>query len=188
MLRHNSLLKIKTGICKECQKDGLLYAKGLCQSCYTTKAKLRYASKYSESEDAEDEESVAILKKDCDLLFSRLLRLRAAEPETGMCRCFICERVEHYSLMQAMHYEGRADSIIRYDPRNVRVGDVECNIYRDGNLEEYAKKLNAEDPGLAARLKREGREVYKFTRDELKRMVTDFSKEIAYLKKLKHLK
>lgn len=179
----NSTIRRVKKRCKTCRKMEYLFSHGNCQQC----AKVESVNKADEKEQ-EDTESVAILKKDADLLFSRLIRLRAAAPGTGMCVCFICGQDIHYSQAQAMHYVHREDSSLRYHPKNVRVGDIACNVYKDGNLELYAKALDAEEKRLSEWLYLEGKEIYKFSRDELKRMIADFTREINHLKKIKNLK
>jgi hypothetical protein len=180
---YNSTIRVKKKRCSGCHKQAYIFSHGLCEPC----ARVANFKKLEDKDQDEDTESVAILKKDADILFSRLIRLRAAAPGTGMCSCFICGETGHYTQMQAMHYVHREDSSLRYHPKNVRVGDVACNVYKDGNLEEYAKALDAEEKRLSEWLYLEGKEVVKFSRDELKRMIGDFSREINHLKKVKHL-
>lgn len=184
MRAFNSTIKVKKKICLECKTEQFIFSHGMCQQC----AKVKSAQLADKRESEEDEESVAILKKDADLLFSRVIRLRAAEPITGMCYCYICNSPVHYSEAQAMHFVKRGDSSLRLHSKNVRVGDKKCNEYLDGNLELYAKKLEAEEPRLSEWLYAEGKQVYKFTRDELKRMIADWTREINHLKKMKQLK
>lgn len=185
MRGYNSTIQRKKKKCIECRTDQFIFSHGRCEACARV-----FNAKKSDSldEQPDDLESVAILKKDADLLFSRLIRLRAAEPETGMCYCYICESPVHYSEAQAMHYVGRADSSLRLHPKNVRVGDKKCNEFLDGNLIKYAEKLDSEEPDLSEWLYAEGNKPYKFWREELKQMISDFSREIDVLKKEKHLK
>lgn len=185
MRGYNSTIQRKKKRCIECRTDQFIFSHGRCEPCSRV-----YNAKKNDAkeEESDDFESVAILKKDADLLFSRLIRLRAAEPETGMCRCYICDSPVHYSQAQAMHYVGRVDSSLRLHPKNVRVGDKKCNEYLDGNLIKYAEKLDAEENDLSEWLYVEGNQPYKFWRDELKQMIVDFTKEINHLKKIKNLK
>lgn len=185
MRGYNSTIQRKKKRCSECQTMQFIFSHGRCEAC----ARVYNVNKNDEREsDPEELESVAILKKDADLLFSRLIRLRAAEPITGVCHCYICGDPVHYTEAQAMHYVGRIDSSLRLHPKNVRVGDKKCNEYLDGNLKLYAEKLDQEETGLSEWLYTEGNIPYKFWRDELKRMIGDFSREINHLKKLKSLK
>lgn len=184
MRAFNSTIQRKKKRCSDCRQMSYLFSHGRCEAC----ARIYNATKNDEKPTEEDFESAAMLKKDADLLFSRLIRLRAAEPETGMCRCYICDNPVHYSEAQAMHYVGRADSSLRFHFKNVRVGDKKCNEYLDGNLKLYSKKLDAEETGLSEWLYIEGNQPYKFWREELKQMINDFSREIRQLQKLKSLK
>lgn len=175
----------------KCDHSGCDYfgpvTKGLCPTHYWSGIRLKSVQK-AEAKEEQNDESVAILKKDADLLFSRLIRLRAAEPLTGICYCYICGSPVHYSEAQAMHYVHREDSLLRLHPKNVRVGDKKCNEYLDGNLKLFSEKLDAEEPRLSEWLYAEGKETYKFWRQELKTMIGDFTREINHLKKLKQLK
>ena len=184
MRAYNSSIKIKKRPCKTCRRVSVIFSHGNCQQC----AKLESTKKSDEKADEEDTESVAILKKDADLLFSRLIKLREASPGTGLVSCYICGNLLHYTQCEAMHYVKRGDSSLRFHPKNVRVGCKKDNQYLDGNLIEYAKKLDAEEKRLSEWLYLEGKEIYKFTRDELKRMCADYIREINHLKKIKNLK
>lgn len=179
----NSTIQRKKKKCITCGILSFIFSHGRCEQC----SRIANAKKNDEKEE-EDTETVAILKQDADLLFSRLIRLRAAEPVTGMCHCFICGSAVLYTEAQAMHYIHRGDSSLRFHPKNVRVGDKKCNEYLDGNFIKYAEKLDAEESRLSEWLYAEGKEPYKFWREELKIMIGDFSREINHLKKLKQLK
>jgi hypothetical protein len=180
----NSTIRVKKKKCVECGRVDFIFSKGRCAQC----AKVgNFKALEAKDKEDEDTESVAILKKDADLLFSRLIRLRAAAPGTGMLSCFICDTEIHYSAAQAMHFDGRTDSNLRYHPKNVRPGCVNCNIYEHGNLAKYAERLDLEEKRLSEWLYLEGKLVFKFTREELKRMIGDFSREINHIKKIKKL-
>jgi hypothetical protein len=43
-----------------------------------------------------------------------------------------------------------------------------------GNIEEYTKRLNEEQPGLPEQLREESREIYKYSREELKQLLIDY--------------
>lgn len=181
----NSTIKINKKRCKSCGKMEYIFSHGNCQQC----SKLESAKKSdAKLADAEETESVAILKKDADLMFSRLVRLRAAAPGTGMLYCYICDAFIHYSQAHAMHFVGREDSAVRLHPKNVRPGCFSCNVTKEGNLKEYAKRLNEEEKRLSEWLEAEGREPYKFWRDELKQMIVDFTREVNHIRKIKNLK
>jgi hypothetical protein len=181
---YNSTIRVKKRRCSGCNKQAYIFSHGLCEPC----ARVANFKKLEAKDDEEDTESVAILKKDADLLFARLIKLREAAPGTGLVSCYICGDILHYTQSEAMHYVKRGDSSLRFHPKNVRVGCKKDNQYLDGNLIEYAKKLDCEEKRLSEWLYLEGKEVYKFTRDELKRMCADFIREINHLRKIKNLK
>jgi hypothetical protein len=186
----NSTIRTKQGKCSHpgCHYYGPL-TKKLCNQHYWESVRIKSASKLESKElDLDELDSVAILKKDADALFSRLIRLRAAEADTGLCICFICDAPILYTDAQAMHYVGRIDSSVRLHPKNVRCGCKNCNEYLNGNLIKYAERLDAEEKDLSEWLYVEGNQPYKFTRDELKQMINDFSREIRLLQKTKNLK
>jgi ribosomal protein L37E len=171
--------------CIECGKMDYIFSKGRCAQC----AKVgNHKALEAKDQEKEDSESVAILKKDADILFSRVVRLRAAAPGTGMLNCYICDAPVHYSQSHAMHFEGREDSGLRYHHKNVRAGCFGCNVTKGGNLELYAVRLEEEEKGLSEWLYLEGKEPYKFWREELKTLIGDLSREVNHLKKVKNLK
>jgi len=173
----NSTIQRKKKRCLGCQKQEFIFSHGLCQNC----AKIKSVKDSDEKEQGEEEtESVAILKKDADILFSRVVRLRAAD-ERGMLSCFICSTPVHYAAAQNMHYVHREDSSLRYHVKNCRPGCKKCNEYLDGNLKLYAEKLDAEEKDLSEWLYLEGRQRYKFSREELKIAIGDYSREIRLL-------
>lgn len=184
MRGYNSTIQRKKKKCIVCGDPCFIFSHGRCEQC----ARVANAEKNDAKQDTDEAESVAILKKDADLLFSRVIRLRAAAPGTGLLSCFICDATVHYSLAHAMHFEGRADSSLRFHPKNVRAGCFNCNVALEGNLDKYAERLNAEEPRLSEWLEAEGRPPYKFWRTELKIMIGDLSREINHLKKIKGLK
>lgn len=184
MRAFNSTIRRTKKRCKSCGLPSYIFSHGRCEQC----AKVENAKKNDEKESEEDTESVAILKKDADLLFSRLVRLRAAAPGSGILSCYICDAQIHYSVAQAMHFEGRTDSLVRFHPKNVRAGCEKCNIHLAGNLDKFAERLDQEERRLSEWIKAESREPYKFWRQELKIMIGDFSREINHLKKIKNLK
>jgi hypothetical protein len=182
---YNSTIRVNKKRCSGCNQQAYIFSHGLCEPCARVANHKKLEAKDKE---AEDTESVAILKKDADLLFSRVVRLRAAAPGTGLLNCYICDAQLHYSSAQAMHYEKRGESALRYSHKNVKAGCENCNVHLGGNLEKYAQRLEEEEHRLPEWLEAEGREQYKFWREELKVLIGDLSREINHLKKIKNLK
>lgn len=174
---YGSTIRVKKKKCVECGANTYIFSKGRCEPCARVG---NHKALLAKDDQDEETESVAILKKDADLLFSRVVRLRAAD-ERGMLNCFICSTPVHYTAAQNMHYVHREDSSLRYHVKNCRPGCKKCNEYLDGNLKLYAEKLDAEEKDLSEWLYLEGRQRYKFSREELKIAIGDYSREIRLL-------
>lgn len=80
------------------------------------------------------------MKKVADKVFSVWIRLRDSD-EMGMCRCFTCGAVKHWTEMQCGHYISRSWMALRYDEKNCHAQCVACNIFKMGNMDEYALAL-----------------------------------------------
>jgi hypothetical protein len=178
----NSTIRQKVGECKLCDNGkNVSLTKGLCHTHYWQGVKMKSINKLADKEDLNDDEDVATLKKDADILFSRWLRMSAADKE-GNVKCFICDSKLRWQDAQCMHYVKRGNSFLRYDNRNCKVGDKACNEYKDGNYVEYTKKMEAEHPGITQMLIEEGNLVYSFTRHELKELISELTNKINSLK------
>ena len=183
----NSTIRQKVGECGLCNNGKQVpLTKGLCSNHYWLGVRMKSVNKLAEREDACDDEDVATIKKDVDLLYSRKRRLEAADLE-GNVMCFICGNKIRWQDAELMHYVKRGNSFLRYDDRNCKVGDHTCNVIKDGNYAEYTKKLEAENKGITEILIEEGNLVYSFTRHELKEMVADLTEKISILKQEKNL-
>ncbi len=83
----------------------------------------------------------AQLKKQLWKLFSEWIRRKDAD-ENGIATCFTCGRRNHWKMMHAGHYIRASAGLATYfDEQNVHVQDYACNIWRDGNSDEYALRL-----------------------------------------------
>lgn len=179
----NSTIRTKFGECPLCSNGKeVALTKGFCQSHYWLGVRMKSVNKMASKEDQSDDQDVATLKRDLDLIFSQWLRKSGAN-ENGICECFICGHAAHYSEMQAGHFVKRGNSFLRYDPRNITINCKSCNEYKDGNLVLYAKKLEEQNPGITSILMEEGNIVYKFTRQELKDLISEYTKRLKQLHK-----
>lgn len=177
----NSTIKIKFGICDLCNNNKeVALIKGMCASHYWLGVRMKSTNKQSSKDDNDDDPDVATLKNDLDLIFSRWLR-RSGADKNGFCKCFICGKSQHYKCAEAGHYIKRGNSFLRYDARNVKINCHKCNQVLDGNYALYTKKLEEENPGITSILIEEGNVVYKFTRQELKDMISDYSNKLKQL-------
>jgi hypothetical protein len=120
------------------------------------------------------------LVNDLDFVFSRIVRMSAAD-SSGNCECFTCGSRKHWSLMQCGHFIKRANTVVRWDFRNARVQDKNCNENLYGNLEVFEKKLNEEYPGITEQLKEMATEVHKWSREELKQLLVDLRQRLRLI-------
>jgi Bacteriophage Lambda NinG protein len=114
------------------------------------------------------------LMQDLDYTFSRIVRMTEADAKQGLCKCYTCKRVQHWSVMDCGHFISRKCNQLRFSKLNCRVQCKECNQIKNGNLEIFAEHLNIEQRGLVGQLQEMEREPFKYSRDELKQLLIDF--------------
>lgn len=95
--------------------------------------------------------SFARLKKEADKWCSEWIRLKDADWK-GFNTCYTCGIRKHYKELQAGHYVSRTYLNLRYYEPNLRPQCVTCNIFRKGNMDEYALRLEKETPGILEHL------------------------------------
>ena len=120
------------------------------------------------------------LMNDLDFVFSRCVRMAAAD-KTGMGRCYTCGKMEDWSMQDCGHYEKRGNTQIRWDFRNARPQCKNCNQSKYGNYEVFTERLEQEHPGLPEQLKEIAREPYKWSREELKMLLTDLRNKLRII-------
>jgi len=82
----------------------------------------------------------AKLKKELWKLFSEYIRRK--DTVNGIAICFTCGRKNEWKLMHGGHYIRASAGLSTYfDEQNVHVQCYACNIWRDGNSDEYALRL-----------------------------------------------
>ncbi len=77
--------------------------------------------------------------KKLDDVFSRYIRLR--DTRNGWGRCISCGAPIRFETCDAGHYISRRHIATRWNEENVHAQCVECNRYRDGNIEHYRRAL-----------------------------------------------
>ncbi len=128
----------------------------------------------------EDAASRQNLINDLDYVFSRIVRLRAADPY-GNVKCYTCTTVKHFSLMQNGHYVSRRHIGLRWSFDNCRPQCTGCNELKSGNLEAFKENLEVEVAGLPQNLENEAKNVVKIDLPELKQMLFDFRNKLKPL-------
>jgi 5-methylcytosine-specific restriction endonuclease McrA len=81
------------------------------------------------------QKTIGQLKKEADAVFSKYIRQR----DKGCC--ITCGKQDDPKYMQAGHFVSRTYSLLRYDERNVNCQCQACNVWKRGNMDEYALRL-----------------------------------------------
>lgn len=174
MRAHNSTIKLKKKPCVRCGIPSYIFSKGRCQDC----ARIDGAAK---SDEKEHQIEFSGLVDDLDAIFSKYIRHKYADKD-GMVKCYTCPSIEPIGMIQNGHYISRKHMYLRWDERNCRPQCDICNEKKRGNLAIYAERLEHESPGIVDILLEESRMVYKWSREELKSMISDFTKRLKHLK------
>ena len=179
MRNYNSTIRLKKKNCVRCGSYCYIFSKGRCNDCARIEDTLARDEK--EVEKLIEVEDLSGLIQDADAIFSQYIRLKYAD-EKGMVKCFTCDVVKHWTLMQNGHYIGRSCLVLRHDERNCRVQDSGCNEYKSGNLPIFTANLEKETPGITSILTEEMRLVHKVTRDELRQVISEYTPKVKLLK------
>lgn len=105
--------------------------------------------------------SIYIRKKDTDF--------------QGFVNCYTCGRRIYWKEAQAGHYIKRSYKALKFDERNVKVQDARCNLYLDGNQDEFADHLELDyGHGILQELKALKYQEKRFTRQELDSLISHY--------------
>lgn len=155
---------------------------GLCAAThYWLSRRMKSASKQS-SRDILNEPGLPELIDEADIVVSRYVRFSAVFENDLLC-CYICGSPLRWQESQCMHFIDRDCYFLRWDVRNLRAGDKACNEHKGGNLIEYAKKLNEEQPGSVDILLEESRIIFKPTREDCRRIILEYTTKFKSLQK-----
>lgn len=179
-MAYGSTIKQKMGICPMCSdgKEKPLI-KGMCNWHYWQANKMKSLAKQQEREVAKDE-SLSVLIMDLDRVYSRYMRLSAADLYKNI-ECYTCGKKDSWVNADLSHFIPRGCMYLRFDPRNTRVCCQHCNRNLNGNLVVFAQKLEEENPGIVEILQEESRLVHHFSRHELKAMIADYTRRLQRL-------
>lgn len=193
------LPQYKTGDCARCHdKDTQCKKRGkelLCFMCCrkddAEKQKKKVNQKqYIKSkvyknikEDNNELASMQALKMDLDFCFQRIVKITAADAETGLVTCYTCPNTLHWSMpsVQCGHYISRKVMLLRWDLRNARVQCKTCNEMLAGNMEVYTDRLEAEHKGLPEQLREMSIEPHKWGISELKQHLSDLRSKLRII-------
>lgn len=178
--RHNSTIGVKERECISCGKKCFWFSKKRCKECSTIEDTMKRMEQQTES--IIEEEDLGDLIADADAIFSQYIRLKYVDKD-GKVKCFTCDIVKHWTMMQAGHYIGRAHLYLRWDERNLRPQESNCNEFLHGNMAVFTQRLDAECKGITDILKSDMRLVHKPTRDEIRQVIAEFSPKVTLMKK-----
>jgi hypothetical protein len=145
--------------------------KRLSKPLSSEKSKVRGLKQYQN--EIHDNDEMLDLKIDLDRVVSRYVRLKDAN-SNGMVKCYTCPKVAHYLKMQCSHFIPRTHLATRWLTDNLRPACKQCNEILQGNLEVYAKNLEAERKGTVEYLNELKHTIEKPTREELKQLLTEY--------------
>lgn len=176
---HNSTIAVKEKICVSCGRPCIWFSKKRCATC--AKIETTQSRMEKETEKMIVEEDLSGLIADADAIFSQYIRLKYADKH-GVVKCFTCNERKHWTLMQNGHYIRRGHLYLRFDERNCRPQDNDCNCMRDGNLAAFTLNMEQELPGITDILKEESRLVHKPTREEIRSIISEYTPKVKLLK------
>jgi len=123
--------------------------------------------------------TVSKLKKDLDIVYSQYIRLKSADDD-GFVTCVTCGKNAHYKKgMQAGHYVSRSHNATRYSDDNVHVQCTGCNLFKSGNMDEYALFM-IDKYGIEKldELNKRKQEIKQFTTQELEELITHYKEKV----------
>lgn len=102
--------------------------------------------------------STAKLKKELDMWFSMFIRIR----DKGVC--ITCGDKKFWKYQQNGHYVSRQYLSLRWDEKNCNVQCAGCNVFKHGNMDEYALALQRKyGKDILQRLNKEKHKVVKLS-------------------------
>jgi hypothetical protein len=121
-------------------------------------------------------QSVSVMKKKADAIFSIYVRTRDADQD-GLVPCITCKAKRPIKEMQNGHFVKRSVNSLRFDEENCNAQCPGCNVFRYG--EQYLYALAIDDKygdGTADRLMQQRFSTHKFTVQELQEII-DYAKQ-----------
>lgn len=114
--------------------------------------------------------SISSLKGLADNVFSKYIRTR------DNFTCFTCDKFGDMKSMQCGHYISRSINILRYDEKNCNAQCVGCNVFKSGNIPEYAIRLIRKYGNtILEELHARKQELHQFTHQELEAIIQKYS-------------
>lgn len=173
----NSTIRVREKICINCGKLCVWFSRKRCQQC--AKVEDFHAK---DAKMAQEDDGLPELIERLDALVSKWVRYSAVT-KTGVVACYTCEDYFMPADMDAGHYITRNCAYLRFDSaRNIRPQCRSCNRAKYGKAADFGKHLELDHPGITEILLEESRIVYKWTRDELRSLISEYTQKIKTLK------
>lgn len=125
-------------------------------------------------------QSIGFWKRQTDKIFSEYIRQRNAID--GIATCVTCGSKAPWKKMQNGHYISRSHQATRFDERNCNVQCISCNMFKGGNMDEYALfliKTYGED--ILNELNRLKQTIRKISIPEYQEMIETYKEKIRVL-------
>jgi hypothetical protein len=171
-------------ICTECGKKRP-YAnksKKLCAVC-VKKSQIAKVKERKERVRKKKAESIGVLTKKLDRIFSVYVRLRDTN-KNHSTKCFTCDKVLHWREIQCGHFQSRRFYSTRFHELNCMPQCYACNIGLSGNQYIFGVNLDKlHGPGTADRMVTLSKEVKKFTSPEMMELISHYEKAVGELRK-----
>jgi hypothetical protein len=159
-------------ICKQCRE----VCGGVLKSA-VKEAKMK--EKYEKLQKKLRQPNRRTLKK---MLETKLWKITSGIVRSLSDKCYTCDKPLQYKDRSACHFWAKGThGAVRYDLDNLRSGCNTCNVWKSGNLAEYAVRLRKEigDERFEA-LNTRAHQPHKFTAEELQEMIAE--REAIFLK------
>jgi len=118
--------------------------------------------------------TISQLKKKLDAVFSKYIRQRDA----GIC--YTCGNKKEPKYQQNGHYISRQHNSTRFDEENCHCQCVACNVFKKGNMDEYALRLQRQyGSGILKKLNKKKWQTKQFTVQELEEMIEYYTKKLC---------
>lgn len=120
--------------------------------------------------------SIAKLKKELDIIFSKYIRYR----DDG--QCFTCPKKDDPKKMQCGHFVPRQYMSVRYDERNCNCQCYACNMLYNGQPSAYAVNLTKlYGEGIVEGLESHRNRVTKRTPAEYEELIIEYKAKLKEL-------
>lgn len=110
------------------------------------------------------------------LLKITLWKLISTKIRNSSDNCFTCSKPLAYKDRSACHFWSKGGhGSVRYDEDNLRVGCNSCNLFKSGNLAEYAVRLRSQiGDKRFDELAERAHTLHKHTREELEALIKHY--------------